>query len=251
MSESVEEYLEAIYSFNERGELAKNQGLSEKLRVAPPSVTQMIKKLANEGLVTYEPYKGVLLTGKGTARAQKVVRKHRLLERFLHDTLGLKIDKVHDEACKLEHSISDETAAALCGTLQSPKTCPDDGKPIPACTLEANDCAECKSVREAEGGRFKLLTQLSHLRPGERARVAFIRGGGSATQRIMDMGLCPGTGLKVDNAAPFNGPIQVSVRETSLALGRGLADKVFVEVENEATEIPHTHGPHHVVESKK
>jgi DtxR family Mn-dependent transcriptional regulator len=249
VSESVEEYLEAIYSFNERGELAKNQDLSEKLRVAPPSVTEMIKKLADEGLVTYEPYKGVLLTGKGTARAQKVVRKHRLLERFLHDTLGLKMEKVHDEACKLEHSISDETAAALCDNLQSPKTCPDDGKPIPACTLEANDCTGCKAAREAEGGRFKLLTQLSHLRPGEHAKVAFIRGVGTATQRIMDMGLCPGTSIKVDNAAPFSGPIQVSVRETSLALGREIAEKVYVEVENGATEPPHPHGPHHVAVS--
>jgi DtxR family Mn-dependent transcriptional regulator len=158
VSESVEEYLEAIYSFNEAGQLAKNQDLSEKLRVSPPSVTEMIKKLADEGLVTYEPYKGILLTGKGTARAQKVVRKHRLLERFLHDTLVIKMEKVHDEACKLEHSISDETAAALCDNLNSPKTCPDDGKPIPACTLEANDCANCKSAREAEGRKFKLLT---------------------------------------------------------------------------------------------
>ena len=250
MSESVEEYLEAIYSFNEKGELAKNQDLSEKLRVAPPSVSQMIKKLADEGLVTYEPYKGVLLTGKGTARAQKVVRKHRLLERFLYDTLGLNINKVHDEACKLEHSISDETAAALCDNLQSPKTCPDDGKPIPACTLEANDCADCKLAREIEGGKFRLLTQLSHLRPGELAKVAFVRGGGSATRRIMDMGLCPGTSIKVDNAAPFSGPIQVSVRETSLALGREIADKIYVEVENGATENPHPHGPHHVIVSK-
>jgi len=241
--------LEAIYNFNERGELAKNQELSEKLRVSPPSVTEMIKKLADEGLITYEPYKGVLLTGKGTARAQKVVRKHRVLERFLHDTLGLKMEKVHDEACRLEHSISDEAAAALCDNLKSPKTCPDDGKPIPACTLETRDCVECKSAREVEGGRFKLLTQLSHLRPGERAKVAFIRGGGSATQRIMDMGLCPGTNIKVDNAAPFKGPIQVSVRETCLALGRELAEKIYVELENQVTEAPHPHGPHHVTVS--
>ena len=251
MSESVEEYLEAVYSFNEKGELAKNQDLSEKLKVSPPSVTEMIKKLSDEGLVTYEPYKGVLLTGKGMARAQKVVRKHRLLERFLHDTLGLKLDKVHNEACKLEHSISDETAAALCDNLKSPKTCPDDGKLIPECTLEANNCTECKLAREAEGGKFKLLTQLSHIRPGEWAKVAFIREGGNATRRIMDMGLCPGTNIKVDNAAPFNGPIQVSVRETSLALGRELAEKIYVEVENGATEAPHPHGPHHIIESIK
>ena len=95
-SESVEEYLEAIYSINERGEKAKNQELAEKLKVSPPSVTQMIKRMADEKLVEYEPYKGAALTGKGNALAQKVVRKHRLLERFLYDYLKLPFEKVHD-----------------------------------------------------------------------------------------------------------------------------------------------------------
>ena len=104
-SESVEEYLEAIYSINEKGIQAKNQDLAEKLKVSPPSVTQMIQRLAAEGLVEYEPYKGAALTGKGMALAQKVVRKHRLLERFLYDFLKLPFEKVHDEACRMEHSI--------------------------------------------------------------------------------------------------------------------------------------------------
>jgi DtxR family transcriptional regulator, Mn-dependent transcriptional regulator len=247
MSESLEEYLEAVYSFNERDAPAKNKELAEKLRVAPSSVTEMIKKLADEGLVTYEPYRGAMLTGKGMARAQKVVRKHRLLERFLYDVLGIGKKKVHGEACKLEHSLSDETAAALCDVLKSPKTCPDDEKPIPDCTLEANDCAQCKEVREAQGGKSKLLTQLSYLRPGEKARVAFVRGGGTSSRRIMDMGLCPGTDVSVVNAAPFHGPIEVSVRDTNLAIGRGLAQKIFVEIENGITETTHPHGPHHVM----
>ena len=247
MSESVEEYLEAIYAYNEKGELAKNQDLSERLRVSPPSVTEMTKKLAEEGLVTYEPYKGVMLTGKGMAKAQRVVRKHRLLERFLRDTLGMGLEKVHDEACRMEHSISEETAAALCDSLKSPTTCPDDGKPIPACTLEASDCSQCKTVRET-GGAYKLLTQLSHLRPGEAGVVAFVRETGHASQRIMDMGLCPGTRVRVVNAAPFRGPVEVSVRSTSLAIGRELAEKVYVEVENGEAPIPHPHGPHHIVD---
>ena len=96
-SESVEEYLEAIYSINERGERAKNQELAKKLNVSPPSVTQMVKRMAEEGLVDYKPYKGADLTGKGNALAQKVVRKHRLLERFLYDYLKLPLEKVHNE----------------------------------------------------------------------------------------------------------------------------------------------------------
>jgi DtxR family Mn-dependent transcriptional regulator len=242
-SDSVEEYLEAIYSFNEKGELAKNTELAKKLRVAPPSVTQMIKKLAEEGLVEHQPYKGVALTGRGMALAQKVVRKHRLLERFLHDFLGLNRDKIHDEACRMEHTLSDEAALALCKALDSPETCPDDEKPIPPCPLNVEDCDECASARE--DGSMMLLTELSNLKPGERGIVAFVRGGTRACQRLLDMGLTNGTEVTVVNAAPFNGPIEVSVRETTLALGRGLADKVLVKIENDRLKRAHPHGPHH------
>ncbi len=245
-SESVEEYLEAIYAFNENGELAKNTELAKKLRVSPPSVTQMIKKMADNGLVKYKPYKGVMLTGKGMAHAQKVVRKHRLLERFLHDFLGLRRNKVHDEACRLEHGLSDEAAAALCKALESPETSLDDGPPIPPCPLDVEDCEQCAAVRE-EDGSFKLLTELSNLKPGEEGVVAFIRGGTTACQRLLDMGLTRGTKIHVVNAAPFHGPIEIEVRETLLALGRGLARRVFIELENDSSQQKrvHPHGPHH------
>lgn len=244
MSESVEEYLEAIYHFNEKGELAKNNEIAERLHVAPPSVTQMIKRLAEEGMITYEPYKGVALTGIGTARAQNIVRKHRLLETFLYNILGLDKEKIHLEACRLEHNISDEATAALCKALNKPKTCPDDDRPIPPCTLEISSCSDCKTAREklVEG---RLLTQLSNLKKGEKAIVTFIRGSGGATQRIMDMGLCPGTVVSIVNFAPFSGPFEISVRGATLALGRGLAEKVFVELEDRKNGAVHPHGPRH------
>lgn len=245
-SESVEEYLEAIYSFNEKGELAKNQDLSERLRVSPPSVTQMIQRLAQEGLVEYEPYKGAALTGKGMALAQKVVRKHRLIERFLHDVLRIPKGKIHNEACRLEHGLSDETAAALCKALNNPETNPDDD-PIPICSLDVQNCSECEDARQEEGGEFPLVTQLSNLKPGEEAEVCFFRGGRRACQRIMDMGLTPGTKVVVTAAAPFRGPIEVKVRNTSIALGRSLAGQVFVKIEDvdQVWRREHPHGPHH------
>lgn len=243
--ESVEEYLEAIYSYNEKGELAKNSDLARRLKVAPPSVTQMVQKLADEGLVDYTPYKGAVLTGKGTALAQKVVRKHRLLERFLHDVLGMGVNKVHEEACRMEHGLSDEAAAALCKVMNAPEVCPDDGMEIPPCPLEVDDCEECEVARVDFDPM--LLTQLSNLKPGEEGYVAFVRGGTNACQRLMDMGLTKGAKVRVLKAAPFNGPIEVSVRDTSLALGRGLAGHVFIQLENGVLiqDRPHPHGPHH------
>jgi DtxR family Mn-dependent transcriptional regulator len=241
-SDSVEEYLEAIYSFNERGEIAKNTELAKKLKVAPPSVTQMIKKMAEEGLVDYQPYKGITLTGKGMAMAQKVVRKHRLLENFLHGFLELPVEKVHDEACKMEHSLSDDTALALCKALNNPETCPDDDNLIPPCPLDVEDCGVCINAR---GSQPWLLTELSNMKPGETGKVAFLRGGTKACQRLLDMGLTNGAEVEVINAAPFNGPLEVSVRGTNLALGRGLAEKVFIEIEDDPRERIHPHGPHH------
>jgi DtxR family Mn-dependent transcriptional regulator len=245
-SESVEEYLEAIYSINEKGRQAKNQDLSEKLKVSPPSVTQMIQRLAEEGLVEYEPYKGAALTGKGMALAQKVVRKHRLLERFLYDYLKLPFEKVHDEACRMEHSISDETTMALCKALDNPEKCPDD-LPIPVCIHEVDDCAQCASVREKLEQEHPLTTQLSNLKPGETGQVAFIRSGKQSGKRIQDMGLTPGTFIKMVNAAPFKGPVEVEVRGTSVALGRQLAGQVYINVEDEGKpwKRAHPHGPHH------
>lgn len=245
-SESVEEYLEAIYSINEKGIQAKNQDLAEKLKVSPPSVTQMVQRLAEEGLVEYEPYKGATLTGKGMALAQKVVRKHRLLERFLYDFLKLPFEKVHDEACRMEHSISDETTMALCKALDNPETCPDD-LPIPHCIHGLDDCDKCVEIREELDHEHPLTTQLSNLKPGEEGHVAFIRGGRQSAKRIQDMGLTPGAFIKMLNAAPFKGPVEVEVRGTSVALGRTLASQVYIHVEDEGKpwKRAHPHGPHH------
>jgi DtxR family Mn-dependent transcriptional regulator len=225
LSESLEEYLKAIYSINERGRPAKTTELARKLRVAPPSVTQMLKRLADEGLVEYSPYKGVVLTGRGTAIAQRIVRKHRLLERLLHDFLGLNKEKVHQEACRLEHGLSDEAAAALCRALERPESCPDDDKLIPPCTLEVENCEECP---EASCEELRLLTQLSNLKPGEEGVVAFVRGERRARQRLLDMGLTKGARVKVVNAAPFKGPLEIEVRGSTLALGRELASDVYI-----------------------
>jgi Fe2+ transport system protein FeoA len=143
----------------------------------------------------------------------------------------------------MEHSLSDEAALALCRALDNPETCPDDGKSIPPCPLDIDDCEVCEAMKEDHSQ--KLLTELSNLKPGEEGVVALIRGGTSACKRLQDMGLTKGTEVSVVNAAPFNGPIELSVRGTTLALGRGLAGKVLIELKNGQLERFHPHGPHH------
>src|SRR5450759_5664889 len=144
MSASVEEYLEALYNLTQDGRTANNAELAKRLKIAPASVSEMLKKLAEKEYVNYSPHQGATLAPKGFAIAEKMTRKHRLLERFLHDMLKIGNDKVHAEACEMEHALSDETERALCQTLKSPDKCPDDEKIIPPCNLSFSNCDDCR-----------------------------------------------------------------------------------------------------------
>ncbi len=241
-SDSVEEYLEAIYSFNERGERAKNTELAKRLKVAPPSVTQMVKKLAERGYVQYVPYRGTILTGRGMALAQRVVRKHRLLERFFYDYLGMDLEKVHDEACRMEHSLSDEAALALCDALDNPETCPDDEMPIPRCPLSASDCKDCAVIRE--GSEARLITELSNLQLGEKGVVRLVDDGDDL---LKELGISKGDEVEVTAAEPFEGPLAVNVAGETTSVERDSAAKIYVEVLDVKLDLveAHPHGPHH------
>jgi DtxR family transcriptional regulator, Mn-dependent transcriptional regulator len=230
---SVEDYLKTVYLLSRNGTGASNTEVSRILKVAPASVTEMLKKLAENGYVNYSPYHGSTLTAKGIEEARKITRKHRLLEKFLSDVLHIKNDEVHTQACKMEHDLSDEAEESLCRLLNHPDTCPDDGKIIPACDLPFTSCEECiqthKKGLEEVGKRHQDLVSLCEVKTGSSAKVSFIRGGHRILQRLLDMGLTPGTSIKVERSAPFKGPIEICVRGSKLALGRGIAANVFVE----------------------
>jgi DtxR family transcriptional regulator, Mn-dependent transcriptional regulator len=233
MSQSSEEYLEALYTLTHDGQTASTTAISKRLKIAPPSVSEMLKKLSDDGYVNYQPYQGVSLTPKGFKIAEKMARKHRLLERFLHDMLGIGKEKVHKEACALEHALSDETARSLCQMLKCPDKCPDDGNPIPPCDLEFATCEECQRW-EGQGltevsGRKANVTSMLTLKEHQEGTIAFIRGDNRVLRRLMDMGLTPGTRVRVTKIAPPKGPMEVAVRGSKLAIGEGIAANVFVE----------------------
>ncbi len=233
MSASTEEYLEALYTLTQDGAAASTSDISKRLNIAPASVTEMLKKLADNGYVNYSPYQGVTLTPKGFDSAEKMARKHRLLERFLHDILHIGNDKVHKEACAMEHALSDETERALCQTLKSPAKCPDDEKVIPPCNLGFSSCAECQqwggNNLEEVGKRKTNVVSMSALKEKQEGKIAFIRGDNKVLRRLLDMGLTPGTKIKVSRIAPLKGPVEIAVRGSKLALGDEIVCNVFVE----------------------
>jgi DtxR family transcriptional regulator, Mn-dependent transcriptional regulator len=232
---STQDYLKTIYSLSRNKDLVSTTEISKKLDVAPASVTEMLKKLSEDDYIKYEPYKGSMLTVKGLREAQKILRKHRLLENFLTDVLHIGKEKVHTQACEMEHALSDEAEESLCRLLKHPDKCSDDGNTIPACDLPFKTCEECIQLHakglEEVGKRHEDLTPIRELKSGHYGKISFIRGEHKVLQRLLDMGLTPGTKIKVVKVAPMDGPVEVAVRGSKLAIGQDIACNVFVEEE--------------------
>jgi DtxR family Mn-dependent transcriptional regulator len=128
-SENEEEYLEALWTFEERGRtIAKISSIAKQLGVTPPSVVEMLKKLTKRELVIYHPYRGVQLTKMGRGIAKQVIRNHRLIEVLMKQTLDIHVDE--NVACGVEHHMTDEFTRALCILLGHPRACPH-GNRIP------------------------------------------------------------------------------------------------------------------------
>ena len=213
VTESAEEYLEAIYKLGEEGQPVALSTLAECLEISSVSANEMVRKLVERKLVLYEPYKGVSLTPAGQAKALAVIRRHRLWERLLTDVLDLSWDQVHEEACRLEHATSPLVEERLAQLLGEPKTCPH-GHPMPTAEGEMAVEAGCP---------------LAELTAGQRARVLRVPEGDDALLRYLaTLGLKPQVTVQVEAAAPFQGPLTVQVGEARHVLGRELASQIVV-----------------------
>jgi len=230
----MEEYLEALYTLTQDEKIARTTVISVYLKIAPASVTEMLRKLADRNYVNYSPYKGATLTEKGFKIAEKMTRRHRLLERFLFDDLKIRKDMVHKQACDMEHSLSDEVERSLCQFLNHPYKCPDDGKIIPACDLQFSNCEECLE-KQREGfeeieKRKEELVPLKELKEHDVGKVTFIRGNHKVLQSLLEMGLTLGTIVSVVRVEPIRGLIEVAVGDSKLMFGEDVASDIFVKV---------------------
>src|SRR5215472_4849084 len=136
LSATVEEYLETIYNLSMENEIVIGARLAERFHVAPPSVTEMLKRLVRDGYIEMNSKRQVTLTELGYQAAEAVLRRHRLTERFLVDMLGMQWHEVHEEACRLEHFISGAVEDRVIASLNNPTTCPH-GNPIPGSVASA------------------------------------------------------------------------------------------------------------------
>jgi len=182
-SERIEEYLEAIYKRQKTETPVSTSALAKDLGVSLPAVTDMLRRLESEGLIEYVANKGAILTTEGNERAVSVVRHHRLWERFLTDILGVKWDRVHNEACRLEHATSPETERKLASLLGNIDTCPH-GYPIP----DKNG-----NIKEQQA------VPLSEFEPGQSVRIETVAEETPHLLRDIDkLGLKPKTVVTVE-----------------------------------------------------
>jgi len=213
-TEAVEDYAKALHALAQRSDgPVTTSALAERLGVSAGSVTSMLKRMDEMGLVRHEPYRGALLTARGERVALEVIRHHRLLESYLAEVLGMPWDRVHDEAEVLEHYISEELEERIAEALGDPRHDPH-GDPIPNASL---DLASDETVR------------LTEVEPGSQASFARVSDSDPEMLRYLaERGIGPGAELRVVSRDPFDGPLHVTVEGTEHILGERLAGAIRV-----------------------
>jgi DtxR family Mn-dependent transcriptional regulator len=196
LSRSIEDYLKAILELQSGGTPAQTNAIAESLAVAPASVSGMLKRLSEGGLIEHEPYKGVTLTSVGRRAALKVVRRHRILESYLMSKLGYDWDTVHEEAERLEHAVSDQLIERMAMALGHPRYDPH-GAPIPT-TGGDIERPEHVPLTDIPVGRIAELRMVSDRDP-ERLRY------------LATLGLKPGATFEILSRQPFHGPVAIRV----------------------------------------
>jgi DtxR family Mn-dependent transcriptional regulator len=225
-SEITEQYLKVIYNLTEEGGTAKTTEIAQTLGVAPASVTQMIHKLTDQGYVRHEPYHGTTLRPKGRRIAKRIARRHRLLERFLNDMVGIGVEDGHDQACKMEHALSEEAEEALCKMMNHPLRCPH-GKLIPKCERDVT-CDECAAE----------TVRLSEVEEGESATISHLAAKSKEELcRVLAMGFVPGTRVVVEKRLPMGGPVIVNLKGTRIAIARDIGEALRLTNERDRRRI--------------
>lgn len=210
----VEDYLKTIYEIGRGTVAVATNDIAQRLNIAPASVSGMVRRLAAQGLLGYERYRGVTLTDAGRRAALRTIRRHRIIESYLSEALDYPWDRVHDEAERLEHAASDELVDRMAKAIGEPVVDPH-GAPIPS--------------REGLVDETVYLT-LDELGAGYGARVVRVSDDDPEMLRYLaELEIIPGTELVVISRAPYQGPISIRIAGHLLAIGPALAGQVMVE----------------------
>jgi len=213
-SDALENYLIAIFRLTREHRTTSTSALAEQLGLTAGSVTGMLKRLSDQGLVEHVPYYGARLTERGRGRALNLVRRHRLIEQFLVQVLGYPWDGVHSEAERLEHAVSDELVERMAAVLGHPSEDPH-GAPIPSADLAFEE---------------PVLPALSELSEGVRAVLRRVPDEDGETLRYLaKLGLVPGVEFTLEERTPCGGPLRLRVGDREAYIGLELSRQLRVE----------------------
>jgi DtxR family transcriptional regulator, Mn-dependent transcriptional regulator len=207
LTRSAEDYLKAIYQLSPEGRPAATSEIANLLALSPPSVTGMVKRLSEHGLLEHVPYRGVQLTDEGRRAALRMVRRHRLIEAYLVEFLGYSWDTVHEEAERLEHAVSDTMIERMATALGHPSVDPH-GDPIPAADGSIHELA-CTSLSDIPVGETVEIHRVHESQP-ERLRY------------IASLGLRPGVYVTVVDRQTFDDLVTIEVGTERHVIGREL-----------------------------
>lgn len=208
---AFEEYCEAIFELREDDVDVIQARIAERLAVSRPAVSEMIKRMEGEGLVTVGD--AIRLTDDGSELAESVVRRHRLAEVFLTEVLGLSWAEAHEEAGRWEHVISDRVEDALTRVLGEPTTCPH-GNPIPGSGYEAPDLVNLASIGVGRSFTVMRIPEELEFTPG-------------LLDWLESSSLTPGTTGKVEGTSP-DGTLTVVLDGRHIGVGSFAADRILV-----------------------
>jgi DtxR family Mn-dependent transcriptional regulator len=214
LTRSVEDYLKAVYRLSAGNQPASTGGIAHLLELSAASVSGMVKRLSEQGLLEHVPYRGVQLTVEGRRAALRMVRRHRLIEAYLVGFLGYSWDTVHEEAERLEHAVSDTMAERMAAALGNPSVDPH-GDPIPDADGSIHELA-CTPLSDIPVGQTVELRRVAESAP-ERLRY------------LASLGLRPSAVLTVTERQPFEGPLTVLVGDEQRTIGGELARVLLCE----------------------
>jgi DtxR family transcriptional regulator, Mn-dependent transcriptional regulator len=218
-SSNVEDYLKAIYNLAVDSEAASTSAIADSLGVAAGSVTGMLKRLADQGLVEHVPYYGSRLTLRGEEQAVGLIRRHRILELFLVQVLGYTWDRVHEEAEKLEHAVTEELIDRMAQVLGFPAADPH-GAPIPASGKVFVD-RKYPTLDKLDVGCSAVLRRVRDEDP-------------AALRYLAELEMKPGAEVTLTDRGPFNGPLYIRVGDKEHIVSPELAQTVQVEMLKQA-----------------
>jgi DtxR family Mn-dependent transcriptional regulator len=213
---AIQDYLAAIYDLAGTDRPVIGARLARHMKLSPPSITEALRRMQREGYIKLTPKHEIRLTAKGRAIAETMARRHRLIERWLTDVLGLDWAGAHDEAHRLEHAISPVVEEKLAALLGMPSTCPH-GNPIPGMehTLPSHNHF---SLAEAKAGQNLAIERITEEGEADRQLLKF----------LWDNGVRPGTGLEVTEVAPYAGTVSFRIDGRTVTIGLAAANKIWV-----------------------